>query len=194
MAEDERPLTEASPAGWTKAGAPSSKQAESGVGWGVHCGVMAKDPPNLLPVVAPLDRQQFFQGIWMLFCQIKVDLTCRPWLPRFGLVSPCRGETPPIPTGLRIPMRLGGMARGGIWNCLCPRRATPTPTDPAMGRELEPKAHLEKHRERKSILSVARLSSGLAWVHVRGRHAHRPFTHTARLQTGPSPVPQVGHP
>lgn len=69
-------------------------------------------------------------------------LTCRPWPPRLGLVRACRGEMPPMPEGLRRPILPGGRARGGIGNCRWVRRATPIPTEPAMGSELEPNAQL----------------------------------------------------
>ena len=69
-------------------------------------------------------------------------LTCRPWPPRLGLVRACRGEMPPMPEGLRRPILPGGRARGGIGNCRWVRRATPIPTEPAMGSEFEPNAQL----------------------------------------------------
>lgn len=69
-------------------------------------------------------------------------LTCRPWPPRLGLVRACRGEMPPMPEGLRRPILPGGRALGGMGNCRWVRRATPIPTEPAMGSELEPKAQL----------------------------------------------------
>lgn len=73
-------------------------------------------------------------------------LTCRPWPPRLGLVRACRGEMPPMPEGLRRPILPGGRARGGIGNCRWVRRATPIPTEPAMGSELEPNAQLRESR------------------------------------------------
>lgn len=74
------------------------------------------------------------------------QLTCRPWPPRLGLVRACR-EMPPRPEGLRRPILLGGRARGGNGNCRWVRRATPIPTEPAMGSELEPNAQLRKKRK-----------------------------------------------
>ena len=65
-------------------------------------------------------------------------LTCLPWPASAGLASVWRGDAPPIPLGLRRPMRPAGSPRGVIWNCLCPRRATPPLTEPAVGRELDP--------------------------------------------------------
>ncbi len=65
-------------------------------------------------------------------------LTCLPWPASTGLVSAWRGDAPPIPPGLRRPMRPAGSPRGVIWNCLWPRRATPPLTEPAVGRELDP--------------------------------------------------------
>ena len=43
-----------------------------------------------------------------------------------------------MPEGLRRPILPGGRARGGIGNCRWVRRATPIPTEPAMGREFNP--------------------------------------------------------
>lgn len=47
-----------------------------------------------------------------------------------------------MPEGLRRPILPGGRARGGMGNCRWVRRATPIPTEPAMGSELEPNAQL----------------------------------------------------
>lgn len=58
-----------------------------------------------------------------------------------------------MPEGLRRPILPGGRARGGIGNCRWVRRATPIPTEPAMGSELEPNAQL---RERRQGVSVGR--------------------------------------
>lgn len=52
-----------------------------------------------------------------------------------------------MPEGLRRPILPGGRARGGIGNCRWVRRATPIPTEPAMGSELEPNAQLSENRE-----------------------------------------------
>lgn len=49
-----------------------------------------------------------------------------------------------MPPGLMRPMRPGGIPRGGIWNCLCPRRPNAPLTEPAVGRELEPYAQLHQ--------------------------------------------------
>lgn len=51
-----------------------------------------------------------------------------------------------MPEGLRRPILPGGRARGGIGNCRWVRRATPIPTEPAMGSELEPNAQLSESR------------------------------------------------
>lgn len=77
------------------------------------------------------------------YCTEK-SLTCRPWLPVLGLVSEWRGETPPIDPGLITPIREGGTALGGIWNGRWPLRVTEAPTDPAMGREFDANAQLQR--------------------------------------------------
>ncbi len=78
-------------------------------------------------------------------------LTCLPWLASAGLVSVWRGDAPPIPLGLRRPMRPAWSPRGVIWNCLWPRRATPPLTEPAVGRELDPYVQLEfKKKQQKN--------------------------------------------
>lgn len=52
-----------------------------------------------------------------------------------------------MPEGLRSPILPGGRARGGNGNCRWVRRATPIPTEPAMGSELEPNAQLGERRQ-----------------------------------------------
>lgn len=42
------------------------------------------------------------------------ELTCLPWAASAGLVSVWRGDAPPIPLGLRSPIRPAGSPRGGI--------------------------------------------------------------------------------
>lgn len=87
--------------------------------------------------------------------------TCLPCALRAGwLASVCRGEC-----AVMMPMRLGsGAPRGGRGNCLCPRRDTPPPTEPAVGKEFEPHAHLPTHTH------TPFLSDSLpAFHHSRGR-------------------------
>lgn len=74
-------------------------------------------------------------------------LTCLPWPPGAGLVSVWRGDAPPMPPGLRRPMRPAGSPRGAIWNCLWPRRPRPPLTEPAVGRELDPYAQLQEEEK-----------------------------------------------
>ena len=88
---------------------------------------------HITGTTTPTQKCQAFASSW---------LTCRPWPPRLGLVRACRGEMPPMPEGLRRPILPGGRARGGIGNCRWVRRATPIPTEPAMGSEFEPNAQL----------------------------------------------------
>lgn len=59
-----------------------------------------------------------------------------------------------MPEGLRRPILPGGNARGGIGNCRWVRRATPIPTEPAMGSELEPNAQLSESRAQ--VISLGR--------------------------------------
>lgn len=56
-----------------------------------------------------------------------------------------------MPEGLRSPILPGGRARGGNGNCRWVRRATPIPTEPAMGSELEPNAQLGERRQCVSL-------------------------------------------
>lgn len=61
-----------------------------------------------------------------------------------------------MPEGLRRPILPGGNARGGIGNCRWVRRATPIPTEPAMGSELEPNAQLSENKAQ--VISLGRRS------------------------------------
>ena len=74
-----------------------------------------------------------------------------------------RGEAPPMPPGLRSPMPLVGRPRGGMVNCLCPRRPRPPLTEPAVGRELDPYAQLEEDthlRDNRHTCTVLILGGG----------------------------------